>query len=584
MTFRQVLATLMREWLIIVIVVIVAMGAAGVFIAQQTPVYESTVTARLSSIAANAAGNGQIGNVQVDFNPETITSDEVLSPAAKSLGEPVRALEGQISYSTGSDNSSTQLSITATGRTSSEAMDRATAVEKSYNTYLEGQTKLALAGTQKQKAAAAAQAQAFQATLTNDSKNVLAQAGLQSALGQVNSAIATIQKITDAGPPLTTIASASPGDFQGVKPVNALLVALLAGLIAGIGIALIRDQFDNRLRDENELEKVTGVQSLGALSLDKQVARKGSRLPAGDRKRTALAEDLRSLRTTLQVLLPTTGAAVVFTSVEPGEGKTFISANLAVAWAKAGRDVILVGGDLRRPTLDHYFGAAADGPGLSTLLQRAAESGVHSVADIEAVLRSTEYPGLRVLPSGEEPAEPADILATSGLAFIIQSLRSACDIVIIDSPPAMALIDSSLLGAQADGVVVVASIRSTNRDQLANTVDTLVGSGVTVLGAVANRSRRRVPRSYGAYYGRTSGRSAAAPRPAQPTSFTANPAPQNPAPTPYGSGTASHMHNPYGVGAAPHGTNPARSANPAHPANPVMGTNAIPAPSGTAKE
>jgi succinoglycan biosynthesis transport protein ExoP len=509
-TFRQVLSALARQWILIVIVVVVAVGIAGVFVVRQAPSYSSTISNRLSTLAAGAASSGQIGNTQVDFNPESITSPTVLAGAARLLHEPATALDGAISYSAGSGLTANQLGITALAPTSAEAMARANAVTTSYNTYLEGQTKLALTGAQTQETTAAGQAEAYQAQLAKNASDVLAQAGLQSALSQVNSANSTIQKIGNAGPPVTIVAQATPGEFKGVEPKIALLVALVAGLVAGLGIALIRDQFDNRLRGESELDQVAGVPSLGPLNLDKQVARRKERLPTADRRRTPLAEDLRSLRTTLQVLLPAHHAAVVFTSVEPGEGKTFVSANLALAWAKAGREVVLVGGDLRRPTLDEYFGAAAEGPGLAELLQRAAEGGQPpSQRDVEAYLQATDYPGLRVLPSGKEPAAPADLLATSAVTALFASLRSACDIVIVDSPPAMALVDASLLASHADGAVMIASVGRTNRNGLAETVDALVGGGVTVLGAVANRARRRIPTSYGAYYGKATGRRSA---------------------------------------------------------------------------
>jgi capsular exopolysaccharide synthesis family protein len=300
--------------------------------------------------------------------------------------------------------------------------------------------------------------------------------------------------------------------FQGVSPLLALSVALVAGLIAGIGIALIWDAFDDRLRGEDELEPLTGIPALGELANDKRMFRRGDWLPAASRKRTALNEGLRALRTTLQVLLPQANDVVVLTSVEPGDGKTFVSANLALAWARTGKRVVLVGGDLRNPSLGDYFGDAADGAGLTELLRATAVRKAAPTADaVEANLNRTKFRGLRILPSGTEPWDPADLLALDGLGTILDSLRSLCDIVVIDSPPAFALVDASLLAAHADGAVLVTSVRRTKRKLLVETVHALVGNGVTVLGIVANRSRRRIPKSYSAYYGasRTPGPKAA---------------------------------------------------------------------------
>src|SRR5690606_36571051 len=122
--------------------------------------------------------------------------------------------------------------------------------------------------------------------------------------------------------------------------------------------------------------------------------------PVAARSRTGLSEGVRAVRSTLQVLLPAQHAVVVVTSVAPGDGKSFISSNLALAWARAGREVVIVGGDLRRPELGRYFAEAADGAGLADLLRERASQGSITRAEVEAKLNETRYPRLRVLPSG----------------------------------------------------------------------------------------------------------------------------------------------------------------------------------------
>jgi capsular exopolysaccharide synthesis family protein len=203
----------------------------------------------------------------------------------------------------------------------------------------------------------------------------------------------------------------------------------------------------------------------------------------------------------MQVLLPRTNAVVAFTSVEPGDGKTFVSANVAVTWARAGKSVILVGGDLRRPSLSTYFGEAAEGTGLAELLQDS-DSGNRPIREeqITAHLKDSGYPRLRLLPAGQDPADPADLLATAALKKLVDSLRKLADIVIIDSPPAMTLVDASLLGEHTDGVIVLSSVHRTDRSYLVETVESLRQNGVPLLGIVVNRSRRSLPKSYAPYY------------------------------------------------------------------------------------
>ncbi|GAB3800273.1 hypothetical protein GCM10028798_14530 [Humibacter antri] len=435
----------------------------------------------------------------------------MLDAAAKDVGEPasstaswdVTATLGQ----TQSQTASKVITITANGTSAEQAKKHADAVAKSYNSYLEGQTAKARAAAEAQAAQWTASAESYQAQVNLNPANSIAQSNLAGAISSLASANNTVQKIDNAGAPLTVTKAATPGQFQGTSPLVALAVALAAGLVAGIGIALIWDAFDDRLRGEDEIEAITDVPSLGELSLDKRMQRRGDWLPAAGRKRTSLNEGLRALRTTLQVLMPQGNDAIVVTSVEPGDGKTFISSNLAIAWARTGKHVVLVGGDLRKPSLPDLFGDIATGRGLTELLQSAATNGqAPSTEQIAACLNRTKFRGLSILPAGSEPYDPADLLAVEALGDIVASLRGMCDIVVIDSPPSLALVDASLLAAHADGAVLVASIRRTLRKRLVETVHALTGNGITVLGVVANRSRRRIPKSYSAYYGSGSSR------------------------------------------------------------------------------
>lgn len=512
MTFRQAVAVVWRQRLLILAVMLIALAAAAVFLVRQTPVYTSPMTVRMSSLAAGASASGQIGTDAVDFNPEAITSPNVLDAAAKALGQPtseVGAWDVQYTLATGgtvgqgsSQVPSVVVTITATGTSAEEAQKRVIAVEKAYSAYLSGQAAQARKAAVAQVAKWTAEAQADQLQVDKNPANSIAQSNLAAAISALGAANATITQIDTSGNPLLVTKAATPGEFQGTSPLIAVAVALIAGLIAGIGIALIWDAFDDRVRPDEDVEALTGVAALGELSLDKAVRRGHGPLPAAGRARTTLNEGLRSLRTTLQVLLPPGTDVIVVTSVEPGDGKTFISSNLALAWARMGRQVILVGGDLRRAGLEEYFGAGATGPGLTELLHASTASGPGvSRADVADALTTTPYERLRILPSGEEPWDPADLLALDAVGDIFTSLRELAEVVIVDSPPSLALVDARLLAAHADGVVVVASQRRTRRRPLAATVQGLLSSGVTVLGVVMNRSRRRIPASYSAYYG-----------------------------------------------------------------------------------
>jgi capsular exopolysaccharide synthesis family protein len=509
MTFRQALNVVWRRRLMIIAVILLAMGVAAIFLVRQTPVYTSPMTVRMSALAAAASSDGQIGTAAVDFSPETITSPAVLGAAAQQLGEPASATGAwNVTYelaqtATTSENPSVVITVSANGTTAAEAQKHVTAVAKAYEAYLDKETASARKAAEAQVIKWTAQAQADQAVVDKNPANSIAQSSLASAINSLASANDTITKIDNSGRSLITMKAATPGEFQGTSPLIALAVALAAGLVAGIGIVLIWDAFDDRLRPEDDIEDLTGAPALGELSLDRAVRRGRDRLPAAGRARTTLNEGLRSLRTTLQVLLPSSSKVIVVTSVEPGDGKTFISSNLALTWARMGKRVVLIGGDLRKAGLEEYFGEAAAGVGLTELLQSASlYGGAPSPSEIADSVKETPYDGLSILPSGAEPWDPADLLALGALGDIIASIRGWCDVIIIDSPPSLALVDARLLAAHADGVVVVASMRRTRRRHLSETVHALEGSGNVVLGTVTNRSRRPIPASYSEYYGR----------------------------------------------------------------------------------
>jgi polysaccharide biosynthesis transport protein len=506
MTFRQALAVIWRKRLLIVATMVLAVVAAGVFIAMQTPVYTSVVSTRFSSLAAGAASSGQIGTATVDFDPSSITSSQVLQAAATEGGEPAGSAGAwAVTFSTGqasADSKSLSVAITANASTPALAQKRAGAVATAYNAYLEGQTALARTAAEAQVAKWTAQAQAEQELVDRNPSDSISQSALAAAISSLSDANGTIQSIDNAGRPLIITIPAAPGAYQGVSLWLAVLVALVAGLIAGMGIALIWDAFDDRLRADDDVEEITGVPALGELSLDQGARRGRDRLPAAGSARTPVNEGLRSLRTTLQVLLPPQSAVVLITSVEPADGKSFVSSNLALTWSRMGRRVVLVGGDLRNAGLEGYFGETADGPGLTELLQEASASGTAPTDEtVEAFLRDSPYAGLRILPSGDEPWDPADLLARDAVDDIVDSLRRHADVVIIDSPPSFGLVDARLLAAHADGVVVVAGLGRTRRAPLEQTVQALATSGAAVLGVVVNRSRRPLPKSYTAYYG-----------------------------------------------------------------------------------
>jgi succinoglycan biosynthesis transport protein ExoP len=500
MTLRQIIDVLWARRLLIVVMTVVALGAAIGYLQVRQVDYTATAVVRENVTFSQAAQTGELGGVNVDFDPSTLTTAKILGPAATSIGLSSDALLGKITSTSNAGVQTTTLNVTGTGPDAAFAQRAVTAALKQYSTYLQSQVNSAITTLTKRQSDANALAQQYQAQIFARPTDSVAQTGLTSALSSLGSVTDQLDTVKNAGAPLIIMTAAQPGVPTGPGRLTVFAVALISGLIAGIGVALIRDQFDDRVRDEREFEPLTGLRSLGELVLDRRAKRGKDLLPAAGVRPTALLEGMRAVRTSIQVLLPQKSTVVVVTSAQPGEGKSFVAANLALSLARAGKKVVLVGGDMRRPTLSRYFLDAATGDGLAALLDKSSTHSGVSAHDIDAELRSTPYAGLRILPAGDTADAVGDLLAASDLGALIGHLRSVADAVVIDSPPALTVVDASLLGKHADGVVVVAGIRTVTRDMLAGVVETLKQNNVPLLGVVANKSRRSVPRPTAAYY------------------------------------------------------------------------------------
>jgi non-specific protein-tyrosine kinase len=195
--------------------------------------------------------------------------------------------------------------------------------------------------------------------------------------------------------------------------------------------------------------------------------------------RSAVAEAYRTLRTNIQLSsLDQPLRTLLVASAGADEGKSTTLANLAVTFAQAGRRTILVDSDLRRPSLHVLFGTPND-QGLTTMLLQD---------DAPAPLLDTPIEGLRLLPSGPVPPNPSELLASRRLEGAIAWLRDAADLVLFDSPPALAVSDAAVLSRRVDGVVLVLSAGRTRREHAARARQVLERAGARLLGVVLNNA------------------------------------------------------------------------------------------------
>ncbi|MEJ2887930.1 polysaccharide biosynthesis tyrosine autokinase [Actinomycetospora aeridis] len=295
-----------------------------------------------------------------------------------------------------------------------------------------------------------------------------------------------------------------------------LALGLLAGIVIGVGAAVLRDTMDTSLETEQDLERVSGATNLGKIVFEQ--AAEG---PISERD--SRSEAFRQLRTNLQFSsIDSSSRLFVVTSAVPAEGKSTVTGSLGVALAQIGLRVTIVDADLRHPSLAEYFGLTND-VGLTTV--------AIGRTTLDVALQGVR-PNLWLLSSGPRPPDPSEFLATGRVSAVLEDLASRSDVVLVDTAPVIPVADTRVLAPQCDGVLLVVHAGSTDSHQVKEAVDSLRKVQATVLGTVLNRvAKRDVDDSYYGHYGTPSG----------DPSMTVAPTPA-PSPVPAPNGHAANGH------------------------------------------
>jgi capsular exopolysaccharide synthesis family protein len=259
--------------------------------------------------------------------------------------------------------------------------------------------------------------------------------------------------------------------------------ALIIGLALGIGAAFLRDYADDSLRGPDDLERQAGAPLLGVIPhvSSKTSGAKSKRdaqylVSVADPKAPA-TESYRTMRTNL--LFVSVGGPIrrlLIGSPVKGEGKSTTAANLATVMALAGQRVLLVGADLRRPSIHKFFGLS-NRVGLSSVLS--------GQATLMEAIQDPGLKGLRVMAGGPIPPNPAELLGSVAMKQFLEQAADAADWVILDGPPVLGLADASVLATLSDAVLLVVN-EATNRRVLAHARDQLAKVRSRVVGAVLN--------------------------------------------------------------------------------------------------
>lgn len=304
---------------------------------------------------------------------------------------------------------------------------------------------------------------------------------------------ATISNIKIVDPAITPENPVKPNKRKNI------LLGLLVGLMLGVGLAFFHDYMDDTIKDDEDARKILNWPLLAIIPHIQTAGTDGSHTDANlvsyQQPKSVAAEAFRSLRTGLHFAAVRQQQKVIMvTSTFPGEGKTTISANFAETLAQNGSKVLLIGGDLRRPTLHKIFNFP-NVPGLTELIAGDCE--------LNKIVHRTSISKLDVLSAGTSPPNPAELLGSERMLKLLSFLQNGYDYIIIDAPPVLAVSDTSIMVALCDAMVVVIETGRVPQKAIRRVQEILAGVGAPIVGMVINDKTGKAERygSYGSYYG-----------------------------------------------------------------------------------
>lgn len=320
---------------------------------------------------------------------------------------------------------------------------------------------------------------------------------LEGRLVTLRSTFATLLSYTsgNASNLLSVVEPAvAPGAPVSPRRLLNILLAAIVGLLLGAAIVFVMEYMDDTIKNADDVQEVVGLPTLGlVLQIKGERGRKEMhRLVTLLYPRSAAAESYKTLRANTEFAsVDAPIRTLLVTSSTTGEGKTMTAANLAVAFAQAGRRVLLVDADLRKPGI-HLIFDLPNAHGLTTLLL--------TDVSVDAITHPTEQANLQVLTTGPLPPNPAELLGSQRMRMILDRLTTRGDLIIFDGPPLEAAIDSAMLSSFADGTLLVVGAGRSRRDVVRHGREALGKAGANVLGAVLSGVKARAP-DRGDYYG-----------------------------------------------------------------------------------
>ncbi|MDN3554928.1 polysaccharide biosynthesis tyrosine autokinase [Halomonas maura] len=300
-------------------------------------------------------------------------------------------------------------------------------------------------------------------------------------------------------------AATLPEPVKPNKPLIVMVATLLGGMLA-VGGVLLRAAFHRGVEAPEQIQ-ATGLSVYATVPLSEEQGKLVKRIKRRKEARSSTVatavlaerspadtsvESLRGLRTSLHfAMLEAGNKRLMITGPSPGIGKSFIAVNLGAVCAQAGQRVLVVDADMRKGHIHHAFGHPSEG-GLSDLLSAKSSP--------EEQIRSTSIDGLDYLARGTAPPNPSELLMGDRFTAFLEEAEEKYDLVIIDTPPVLAVTDAAVVGAQCGTTLMVARFQLNPAKELTIARERLESAGVTVKGAILNAMERKAATSYGYGY------------------------------------------------------------------------------------
>ncbi len=511
---QQLVRMARRWWWLPLLLAVASAGCAYWVSSQQQPVYAAS-----ARLFINA---GQFSSDSVDFNAirgsqslaatyqELLTTRDVLQPVIDRLGLPygVEALQGNVSARAGRETQIITVWVSDTQPNRAAAI--ANAIAEQFNAFIAQQ---AAQLSSKPREAISTQISDTHRRITEVERQIAdlsaaapSETEAQARLPALRDRLARLQARSDdllltlneidlsnaaAQARVTVAERAAPPEKPYAPRVPFFTVlAALAGLLLGAGTMVVLEFLDNTVNADADFPTLIGAPLLAAIGTLPKMDGDRAQLFLRTQPGSSQAEAIRLLRTNIEFAAATKEMrSLCLTSPGPGEGKSTVTANLGLALAQAGLSIVIIDADLRRPNQHRIFDVRND-RGLTTLLTRREAPPWESLT-VEVDRQ------LALIPSGPLPPNPSDLLSLDRFRLLVTEIARTVDIVLIDTPPVLAVSDPLVVATGAEGVILVCQAGRTRIEALRQAVSALQQGSACVVGAVLNQQSARDGKAYG---------------------------------------------------------------------------------------